>query len=378
MDILKKIKAIINPYVDQGIVSFGAVIATKDGKEVFRYSYGYQDIDNKVPYSDKTILRAFSCTKTFTAIAVFKCIELGLFKLDDPISKYFPSFKNPVVSINGEKSPAKREIIIKDLLDMRAGLTYPEFDSDTGKYAIGTDAKLAKNELSTIEFVEQLGPTPLLFSPGENYHYSYCADVLGGLVAKTSGMSLRDFFKKYIFDQIGLKNTDFFVKEEHRNRIAKGYITRNGKLEAINHHSLGINTTGENNPFESGGAGLFMTLDDLSRYAICLLNKTEGILTEDTFKILVEPEYSLNPTKIDNGYTYYNLMRHMLRPNECAQECTMNEFGWDGMIGTFIIIDTTNNITFVAGFQSFDEIKWKIVHQLKDELFKYLKGKKSA
>lgn len=49
MDIREKIKDIINPYVDKGIVSFCAVIATKNGKEVARYSYGYQDIENNVP-----------------------------------------------------------------------------------------------------------------------------------------------------------------------------------------------------------------------------------------------------------------------------------------------------------------------------------------
>ena len=373
MNILKRIQNIINPYVDKGLVSFGSIIATKDGKEVVHYSYGYQDIENKIPYTDETIIRAFSCTKTFTAVAVFKCVELGLFKLDEPISKYFSSFKNPVVSKNGESTPAKREIIIKDLLDMRAGLTYPEPDSDTGKYCIDIDRQASHNQVSTIEFAEKMGPCPLLFSPGEDYHYSYCADVLGSLIVKTSGMSLRDFYKKYILDKIGLNNTDFFVEEEKRKMIAKGYITRNGKLEPINHSSLGINTTGEINLFESGGAGLFMTLNDLNKYALCLLNKTDGILNEESFEKLINLKYSSNPTIVDNGYTYYNLMRHMHRPNECLQECTLDEFGWDGMLGTFIMIDPANQITFVAGFQSFDEIKWNIIYQLKDEIFKYLK-----
>ena len=200
MDVIEKLKTIINPSVDQGLVSFGAVIATKDNEERIRYSYGYQDIEKQIKYNDSTIIRAFSCTKTFTALAVFKCIELGLFKLEEPISKYFPSFKNPIVSINGKTHPAKREIIIKDLLDMRAGLTYPEVDNDPGKFCVKLDSELVKNKLNTLEFANKLGYSPLLFSPGEDFHYSFCADVLGALIVKVSGMSLSEFYKKYIFN----------------------------------------------------------------------------------------------------------------------------------------------------------------------------------
>ena len=259
---------------------------------------------------------------------------------------------------------------------MRAGLSYPEWGTATGEYAIKLDAELAQGKLTTLEYVEKLGSSPLLFSPGEDYSYSTCADVLGGLVEKTSGLSFRDFLMKYIINPLGLKNTDFLVKESDKNRIAKGYITDNGKLKAILNPSLGIYANGDKNPFESGGAGLFMTLDDLSRYAQCLLNKSESIISEDSFKKMVEPEYTKVVSKRENGYIYYNLMRHMAFPEECQQECTLGEFGWDGALGTFILIDPTNKITLVIAFQSFDEKKWEYVWKIKHEVFKYLKYEK--
>lgn len=375
MILLDEIKNIINKSVDNGAVSFGAVIATHDRDEVINYFYGLQDIENNIPYSDKTIIRAFSCTKTFTAVAVFKCLELGLFKIDDPISKYFSSFKNPKVNVKNHSCPAKREIIIKDLLDMKAGFTYPNQDNETGKYLQEIDCLITNNKLSTLDFAEQLGSSPLLFSPGDDYCYSCCADILGSLIVKTSGMSLQSFYKKYIFDPAGLKETDFFVDESNKTRIAKGYITRNNRLEPINHSVLGISTTGVQNKFESGGAGLFMTLNDLNNWAQCLLNKTSGILSEETFNKMINPEFSINSAKMDNGYSYYNLMRHMLRPNECSQECSLNEFGWDGMLGTFLMVDSINKITYVAAFQSFDETKWELIWKLKDIIFKYYKKK---
>lgn len=373
MDILEKIKDIINTAVDGGVVSFGAVIATKNGKEVVRYSYGYQDIENNIPYSDNTIVRAFSCTKLFTAVSVFKCLEMGLFKLDEPISKYFPSFKNQVVRTNGENIPVKREIVIKDLLDMRAGLSYLEPGLDIGVDYMEIDTKLNKGKLSTFEFVDELASLPLLFSPGEDFHYSYCADVLGALIIKTSGISLRDFYKKYIIDPLGLKDTDFFVGDNNKHRIAKGYVINNGKLETVYHSTLGINTTGDINKFESGGAGLFMTLNDLNRYAQCLLNKTEGIISEESFKRIIEPEFTNKRSEIDNGYTYYNLIRRMYRPNDCLQECVVGEFGWNGALGTSLFVDPINKITLVVAFQSFDLVKWDLTNQIKDAIFKYLK-----
>ena len=375
MDILKTIQDTINPAVDNGIVSFGAVLAMKDGKEAIRYSYGYQDIENKIPYTDKTILRAFSCSKTFTSLAVFKCLEMGLLKLDEPISKYFPSFKNPKVIKDGKEFPAKREIIIKDLLDMRAGLSYPEYGTPTGEYAIKVNEQLGQDKLTTLEFAEKLGAGPLLFNPGEDYKYSFCADVLGALVEKVSGISFRDFCIKYIFNPLGLNDTDFFVSEDKKKHIAKGYLTKDNKLVYIDFPTIGIKATGEKTPFESGGAGLFMTLDNLSRYAECLLNETEGILSKETFNKMVDQKYSSNPPIINNGYTYFNLMRHMTRPSECQEECTLGEYGWDGALGTFIMIDPTNKITLVMGFQSFDDKKWEYVWKLKGEIFKYLKNK---
>ena len=342
MSILDNIKEVINHIVDNGVVSFGAVIATKDGKEAIRYSYGYQDIENDIPYSDNTILRMFSCTKTFTAVAVFKCIELGLFKLDDPISKYFPSFKNPVVNKDGKEVSSKREIIIKDLLDMKAGLSYPEWGTAAGEYAIKIDEELSNNKLTTLEYADKVGKSPLLFNPGEDYKYSTCADILGALIIKTSGLSLSEFFNKYIFKPLGLKDAGFTVGKNNKNRIAKGYLTKDNKLEPVLHPTIGINAYGDDNPFESGGAGLFMTLDDLNRYALCLLNKTEGILSEDSYHKMLDSKYSPNSSKIQDDYIYYNLMRHKF--NAC-------EFGWDGALGTFIMVDPINKITLVMGFQ---------------------------
>ena len=99
-----------------------------------------------------------------------------------------------------------------------------------------------------------MGKSPLLFSPGEDYKYSTCADILGALIVKTSGLSLSEFFKKYIFDVIGLKNTGFTVSENNKNRIAKGYLTKDNKLEPVLHPTIGINAYGDDNPFESGDA----------------------------------------------------------------------------------------------------------------------------
>lgn len=48
MNVLDDIKNIINPFVDDKIVSFGAIIATKDDKDVIRHSYIMVDPINKI------------------------------------------------------------------------------------------------------------------------------------------------------------------------------------------------------------------------------------------------------------------------------------------------------------------------------------------
>ena len=74
------------------------------------------------------IFRQASMTKPITMVALMQFYDKGMFKLDDPLSKFIPEFKNMQVAQDDGKGnitlvPAKREITMHDLLSYSAGFS---------------------------------------------------------------------------------------------------------------------------------------------------------------------------------------------------------------------------------------------------------------
>ncbi|MFX5517667.1 serine hydrolase domain-containing protein, partial [Acinetobacter baumannii] len=82
--------------------------------------------------------------------------------------------------------PASRPATVRHFLTHTSGLAYP-FTSE-----IWRDLKPRAGE--TYPF-----GGPLLFDPGERWHYSTSTDVCGKLVEAVSGKKLEDYFRENIF-----------------------------------------------------------------------------------------------------------------------------------------------------------------------------------
>jgi CubicO group peptidase (beta-lactamase class C family) len=120
----------------------------------------------------------------------------GKFSLDDPVSKFIPSFTNQKVlatfhpkDMTYTTVPAKRPVTIRDLLTHTSGLGYP---------AIGPPAESAIYTKSNMtagvgvkglsDAITRLGSLPLFFQPGEQWKYGLIMDVLGYLIVKWAGL----------------------------------------------------------------------------------------------------------------------------------------------------------------------------------------------
>lgn len=69
---------------------YGIVV---DGQLIDSHSYGYIDLERKIPSSSKSLFRMASMTKSFTAMAIVKLRDDGKLRLDDPIEDYIPELK---------------------------------------------------------------------------------------------------------------------------------------------------------------------------------------------------------------------------------------------------------------------------------------------
>jgi len=66
----------------------------RDGKIADFTTYGYRDLENKMPMTADTIVRVYSMSKVITSAAVLQLIEEGKDQPDRPVARYIPELKN--------------------------------------------------------------------------------------------------------------------------------------------------------------------------------------------------------------------------------------------------------------------------------------------
>ena len=148
-----------------------AISVIHKGQEVFRNEYGMADKEKKIPMAKDSIFRCYSMTKPVTSVAVMTLVEKGVLSLSDTVSTYLPGFKDQKVLTEKGLIPAKREARLQDLMDMTAGLTYPDASFPAGeKMQEMIDEYYRKifeedTPTSTYDLANLIGKQPLEFHP---------------------------------------------------------------------------------------------------------------------------------------------------------------------------------------------------------------------
>jgi CubicO group peptidase (beta-lactamase class C family) len=282
-----------------GIVS----MVVRNGKIVHWKAYGMADNQAGRTLKRDDIFRIASQTKAITSTAVMMLWEEGKFRLDDPISKFIPEFKNPQVlksfkyadtTWTGE--PAKSEITIRQLLTHTSGIGYGLIDGDERMKMIYQKANVTElfttNEIYIGDVVKRLAKLPLHHNPGEKFTYSMSIDVLGYLIEVVSGMSFDKFLQTRIFDPLGMNDTRFYQPENKANRLVAVQQKVNGKWEKypVTFYDTDYPVKGAKT-FFSGGAGLSSTVKDYATFLQMYLNGGElngvRILSRTTVDVIM-------------------------------------------------------------------------------------------
>jgi len=356
---LARLDSGMNDWVKNKWVNGSVALIARKGKIVFYKSYGYNDLDSKAPLDKNGIFRIASQTKAITTVAVMILWEEGKFSLDDPVSKFIPSFAHETVldSFNAKDTtyttvPAKRAVTIRDLLTHTSGLGYP---------AIGTDeenAVYAKSKLTggvgvhnqtLSDAMTRLGALPLFFQPGEKWMYGLSADVLGYLVQIWSGMTLEDFFSKRIFKPLGMKDTYFNVPAEKASRLVnffQEYPAGIKKQPTAFGGLLDMNYPLQKTGYFSGGGGLCSTVYDYAVFLQMLLNGGEyngvRLLAHNTVRMMTMNQIgdlfvNLSGVKTENkfgfGFSIISENGSRLSPSQAGT------YAWGGVFSTSYWVD---------------------------------------
>ena len=237
--------------------------------------FGWRDIECKLPVEPDTLFRIASMTKPITSVAALMLVDEGRIALHDPIADHAPEFSQMRVlrSADGpldETDPAQRLITFEDLLTHRAGLTYGDFHR--GPIAQAYRAVLGGDIDSSVapdEWVTRLAQLPLIHQPGAMMSYSRATDLLGLLIARIEGEPLGDVLKRRIFDPLGMKDTGFVVSPDKRERCAAAYGFNEAEqlIKLTERSGIFVGERPAEMTFQSGGQGLWSTVNDYARFA---------------------------------------------------------------------------------------------------------------
>lgn len=127
-----------------------------------------------------------STTKSFISALVGIAVDQGLIEnIDQKMMDFFPEFETKI------EDPRKRQITIRQLLQMRAGYPDEEFRSPLFEVMF-----LQGNW----RFVPHLVDFPLESDPGEKFHYSnLTSHLLGVIVARACDTDLPTFSQQHLF-----------------------------------------------------------------------------------------------------------------------------------------------------------------------------------
>jgi CubicO group peptidase (beta-lactamase class C family) len=378
---LKRIDDDMNDWVKQGWMNGAVGMIIRDGKIVYYKAAGYNDIDAKTPLPKDDIFRIASQTKAITSVAVMMLYEEGKFLLDDPVSKYIPSFSHEQVldKFNETDSSyttvaAKRDVTIRDLLTHTSGIDYAQIGSKEAKaiYAknnITAGLDVHNDKLS--DAMNRLGSLPLLHQPGEKWTYGLNIDLLGDLVEIWSGMTLDEFFHKRIFEPLGMNDSYFNVPKEKENRLVNLYQEDSlGHLIKQSGEALGVdvNYPLRTKTYFSGGGGLSSTIYDYAIFLQMLLNGGEyngkRLLSRNTVRVMTMNQIG----DIDFGNNKFGLGFAIVTEKSSGESPSQaGTFSWGGAFSTSYWVDPKEKMIV-----QFYRQLWGTTHGDLSEKFKVL------
>lgn len=268
---LERLEELNQYYVDQGKLAGIVTMVARHGKIVHLDAVGTYGVDNDKPLTEDTLFRIYSMTKPITAVALMMLYEEGAFQLSDPVSKFLPQFRDMQVWKEDHYEEAQGPITMHHLLTHTAGLTYGYPGGGPVDDQYREADLLAARDLD--EFIDKLAKIPLLFEPGERWHYGVASDVLGAVAEEISGQTYAEFLRTRIFDPLGMDDTFFLVPPDKLERFPTNHLwnAQENKLVAVGNDAP-LNSSYFGGALYSGGAGLVSTIGDYMKFLEMLRN----------------------------------------------------------------------------------------------------------
>jgi CubicO group peptidase (beta-lactamase class C family) len=388
-DKLAKVGEFFKNEVATGKIPGAIVLIQQHGKPVYHEAFGVQDVVSKAPITDKTIFRLFSMTKAITAVVSMTLLQEGKIKLDDPVSKYIPSFAN--VKVGWEKKaedgsatlelvPPNRPMTVLDLMRHTSGITYGFYGDSLVRKAYRA-ANIYQGDFDLAEFADRLAKLPLHDQPGTLWNYGHSTDVLARVMEVASGKSLYALEKEKLLDPLGMADTSFFVTDPDRIKRMAQPMPNDSDFRVGR----------ENDPtkvkkWESASGGMVSTMADYARFVQMLLNggtfEGKTYLSPETFKMMstdhigpgagVGRDFFYFP---GDGFGFGLGLAVRTDPGNARPPPPgdLGELKWDGASGCYFVVDRKQDMFFILMEQTPSE-RQRIQRTLKQLIYEAMEN----
>lgn len=163
------------------------VAVAVDGRLVWSETFGYRDLERRVPVTRTTLFRIGSVSKPLTAAAVARLVEAGTLDLDAPVQRYVPSFPQ-------KPWPVTTRALAGHLTGIR--------------HYRGAEFMLNRRYASVTEGLGIFADDSLLFEPGTRFSYSsYGWNLISAVVEGASGENFLRYMSTHVIGPLGLTHT---------------------------------------------------------------------------------------------------------------------------------------------------------------------------
>jgi CubicO group peptidase (beta-lactamase class C family) len=370
---IAEMDALLQSFIDEKKLSSVVGFVAKGGKVVYNRAFGWKDVERQVPATVDDYYVLMSQTKAVTTVAFMTLVEQGRVAIDDPVSKYFPEIPDQVVTAvredgTYETRPVKTPMTFVHLMAHTSGLNaglvreirraqrkgddapagfggaIPRI-TPSGQHSGGGDprAKFLEDEMRA------LVKYPLGFDPGTQWNYHVSTNMLGYLIERISGKSLRDYVKETVLLPLGMHDTDWYFEPRALERFVKAYRSVDGKLEpGSNMYSEG--TVSEQQTYCEGAIGLNGPIEDYAKFCQMLLNRGEfngrRILRPETVELMTTINRLPENSGAEAGFQF-GLGFELHKEKKPVSAVSDAAFAWGGLMGTSYIIDPGHDLVAI-------------------------------
>jgi CubicO group peptidase (beta-lactamase class C family) len=234
-----QVDALFAQWNKQGSPGCSAAVS-RNGAVVYEHASGMASIEWGAPLTPDTVMGAASISKQFTAMSILLLAERGKLSLDDEVDKYVPGWAD-----------RKSHVTIRHLLTHTSGLR-------EGFSLVGLAQQSPWEDYNAAIERALARQKDVDAAPGAEWQYDNGGyNLLGSIVKRVSGQSLRDFEQANIFTPLGMTHSQ--IRDDRAlliPHVASGY-TEDGAGVHPTSEAIGV----------VGNAGLYTTPRDLLLWA---------------------------------------------------------------------------------------------------------------